>query len=845
MSKNSIGGARYFVTFIDDKTRKTFVYFLKSKDEVFAKFKEFKSHAEKQTGKRIKILRSDNGGEYTSAAFDRYLKDRGIQHQKTVPYTPEQNGVAERANRTIVERARCMILEQDMDKEFWAEAISTSTYLKNRSPTRALSNQTPEEAWSGKKPTLAYLRPFGCKAYAHVPIQKRSKLDTKTVECIMMGYSTESKAYRVFDPIRRTILITRDVVFDESEKQNTIEITEKKGIDTPDQNSATKNDQNGPKITIEPIPDSEQIQNENLPSENPEDDPVQIILREIAQKLDKITNGKTEELRRSSRESKKPDRYGEHPQHAKLAIAEPRSYKEAMSSESAKQWEQAAKLEMETIEANKTWTLVDLPPNRKSIGCRWLFKVKYDAAGNIERHKARLVAKGYAQIYDIDYTETFAPVVKFNSIRTLLALAAEHNLDVHQMDVKAAYLNGDLDEEIYMEQAEGFAKPGQEQKVCRLRKAIYGLKQAGRSWYQKIDTFFEATGLTRTQADNCVYVKRSSDSILMVAIYVDDILIFANHMNEIEKLKSQLQEKFDMKDLGEAHYCLGIQIKRNKKEGWIRINQTKYIDDILRRFNMQDSKPISTPMDSSAKLSKESSPNDENETQNMKEIPYQNAVGSLMYAMLGTRPDIAYAVGAVSRYNSNPGESHWRAVKRIFRYLKGTRDLELHYGKTGKTLCGYSDADWAGDADDRRSTTGFTFLLGGGAITWKSQKQPTVALSTTEAEYMALCHSAKEAIWLKTLLRELGYQAGDTPTRIYTDNQGSMALAKNAVHHARTKHIDVRHHFIREKLEAKEITIEYCETDRMTADVLTKALARPKHHYFVENLGLVGEMSQN
>jgi hypothetical protein len=535
---------------------------------------------------------------------------------------------------------------------------------------------------------------------------------------------------------------------------------------------------------------------------------------------------------------KAPVRYGDDPKYARLAITEPRNYKEAMNSHETHHWKKAIEAERDVLIANQTWSLVDLPKNRKPIGCRWVFKIKYDAKGEIEHYKARLVAKGYAQIHNVDYTEMFAPVVKFNSIRTLLALAAHHDLDVHQMDVKAAYLNGDLEEEIYMSQPEGIVERKNEQKVCRLNKSIYGLKQAGRSWYQKIDTYLESIGLTRTSADNCVYFKRSNDGIIIVTVYVDDLLIFANKMSEIDELKKRLNEKFEMADLGEAHYILGIQIKRNRDEGWIRINQKRYIDDVLERFGMADCKPMSAPMDPNVKLSKGMSPKTRSEEENMKTVPYQNAVGSLMYVMTGTRPDIAYAVGAVSAYNANPGEAHWKAVKRIIRYLKGSRDLELTYSHGTKTIEGYADADWAGSLDDRRSTTGYVFILHGGAITWNSKKQPTVALSTTEAEYLALGQAAKESIWLKKLLTELGFHQKDRPIEINSDNQGAIALTKNPTFHARTKHIDIRHHFLREKYEAKEIAIAYCGTNTMVADILTKALAKDKHEGFVSGMGL-------
>ena len=325
---------------------------------------------------------------------------------------------------------------------------------------------------------------------------------------------------------------------------------------------------------------------------------------------------------------------------------------------------------------------------------------------------------------------------------------------------------------------------------------------------------------------------------MVIALYVDDLLMFANCIKELEELKEHLKERFDMKDLSDAHYCLGIQILRDRSKKQVRINQSKYIEDILNRFKMQDCNPILTPMDPGAKLSTEMSPkDDQNEIERMKKVPYQNAIRSLMYTMLGTRPDIAFAVGAVSRYSSNPGEGHWKAVKRILRYLKGTITYELTYGEAA-TLQGYTDADWAGAIDDRHSTSGYVFKLSGGAITWSSKKQATVALSSTEAEYMGLCQATKEATWIKRLLIKLEHHQANDSVNIYCDNQGVIALAKNAVHHTRTKHIDVQYHFIREKVQKNEIKILYCGTEDMVADIFTKGLGKDKHNRFRDGLGL-------
>ena len=522
---------------------------------------------------------------------------------------------------------------------------------------------------------------------------------------------------------------------------------------------------------------------------------------------------------------------------------EPRTLKQAKSGAEAKQWEAAAQAEMDSLAQNKTWDLVPLPKGRKSVGCKWVFKLKLKADGSVDRYKARLVAKGYSQQEGLDFTETFAPVAKFAAIRAVLALAALEDMEVHQMDVETAFLNGLLQEEIYMDQPEGFIKPGTENLVCKLRKSLHGLKQASRAWNSVIDKFLKEIGALKCAGDHCIYVLEQETSQLIIILYVDDLILATNSQELLDRTKQALSNKFSMKDLGEVHYFLGIQVIRNRKDRAIWLSQRRYVEQILKTYNLDQSKPVATPLQVGDKLTKLQEPQSEAEEQEMSAIPYGNAVGSLIYAMLGTRPDIAAAVGVCSQYMANPGLQHWKAVKRILRYLQGTLDLGLKLGGKNATasLKGYSDSDWGGSLDDRKSTTGFVFDFGG-PISWQSKKQPTVALSSTEAKYMALTQAAKEAIWLQGLLSELGIKE-TRPTTILEDNQGCIALAKNPTSHARTKHIDIRHHFIRETLENGQIKLEYCPTTDMVADILTKAIPKDQFEKLRNMLGLHSQVS--
>ena len=407
--------------------------------------------------------------------------------------------------------------------------------------------------------------------------------------------------------------------------------------------------------------------------------------------------------------------------------------------------------ELESMRVNQVWELVDLPEGRRAIGNKWVLKVKHKADGSVERFKARLVAKGFTQQEGIDYEETFSHVVRFTSIRLILAIVASLDLELHQMDVKTAFLNGELDEEIYMEQPTGFVEEGNEHKVCKLLKSIYGLKQSSRQWYFRFQEVVLSNGFTMIDEDNCVYTKRSKGKFVIMSLYVDDILIAGNDKDFVMDVKAWLSSSFEMKDMGEAAYILGVKISRDRSKRLLSLSQETYIKKVLERFGMQNCKSIDTPVCKGDTLSQRQCPETREEKERMKNVPYASAVGSLMYAMMCTRPDICFAVGLVSRYQSNPGTTHWKAVKRILRYLSGTADYGLCYRGKDLQLQGYTDADWGGDLDERRSTSGYVFLLAHGAISWSSKKQSCIALSTMEAEFVAFCSAAQEGVWLKAV----------------------------------------------------------------------------------------------
>ena len=794
ISTPSLGGGIYFLTFIDDNTHYVWIYILKSKDQVFEKFLEWKALVENSSGQKLRTLRSDNGGEYTSAEFTAYLRKEGVRHEFTVSKTPQQNGVAERMNRTLVETVRSMLSDANLPKRFWAETLSTAVYLRNRSPTTVVQGKTPFEAWMKEKPNVGHLKVFGCLCYAHVAKDERQKFDAKARKCIMLGYGTETKAYRLYDIERKKVFFSRDVVFNEN-----VNGIEKESV-------SNDSDTRFVQIKCSDEEDHTESFNEEEEQESLQEE------QESLQEEDSDTG-----LRRSSRERRKPDYYG-----VRVTVADtsgdPTSLKEALASSDKTKWVNAMEKEMESLHVNEVWDLVELPKDKKTVGSKWVFKTKRSANGTVERHKARLVAQGYSQRYGQDYDETFSPVVRFESLRTVIALAVQNSLKLCQMDVTTAFLNGELKEEVYMKQPEGYAIKGKENLVCKLKKSIYGLKQSPRCWNSALDCHLKKMGFKQAAGDPCIYMA-SEGEMFLIAVYVDDILLAGRSDERLTTVKQALSRKFQVKDMGKLHHFLGINVVQDYKNGSVWIGQELYTENILKRYGMEDAKPIQTPVDISTKLMKGG-----DEDTCVDQQLYQSAVGSLLYLSIVTRPDITYAVSNVAKFCAKPMKQHWVAVKRIFHYLKGTQKYGLLYSKNDSNCVGFSDADWGGDLDDRKSTSGYVFQVGGTAISWRSKKQACVALSTAEAEYIALAGTAQESLWLQQLFSDL--QKGPTKKMvIFEDNQSAISMAKNPQFHSRSKHIAIKYHFIREQVRNGKVELKYCRTNDMVADIMTKGLS--------------------
>jgi hypothetical protein len=812
ITPDSFGGKKYFITFIDDYSRKTWVYFLKEKAEAFEAFKRFKAMVEKISGCFIKALRSDRGGEYMSTAFSNFCDYHGIKRFLTAPYSPQQNGVAERKNRTILDMVRSMLKSKGMPKEFWAEAVQCAVYVQNRCPHAAVKDQTPQEAWSGYKPTVSYLKVFGSVAYAHIPNQRRTKLDDKSKKLVFIGYDEKAKAFKLFDPIGKKVIASRDVQVNEESawdwtNQTEANVKQQQAICGPQiLDCEPQDDFCGPQ-THPCGPQTASVQRGESSTTVNEGEPRQSRMRSLQELYDSTNEVHLVCL---------------------LADAETITFEEAVRD---KRWQAAMDEEITAIERNETWELAELPKGHQSIGVKWVYKKKMNAQGEIERYKARLVAKGYRQKAGIDYDEVFAPVARMETIRLLISQAAQFKWPIYQMDVKSAFLNGVLEEEVYVEQPPGYMKAGHESSVLKLKKALYGLKQAPRAWNTRIDTYLKKNGFIQCPYEHAVYVKNPGEgNLLFVALYVDDLIYMGNNEKMVEGFKEVMKKEFEMTDLGLMKYFLGLEVRQGKTG--ILVSQEAYAKEILKRSKMNESNSVATPMELGTKLSKFEG------GERVDASKYRSLVGSLRY-LTCTRPDISYSVGVVSRFMEEPKHAHWKAMKRILRYIKGTVSLGLFYSESSEfKLKGYSDSDWCGDVDDRKSTSGFVFYLGDTAFTWVSKKQPIVTLSTCEAEYVAASWCVCHAIWLRNLLCELGLPQSDA-TKIRVDNKSAIELAKNPVHHERSKHIDVRFHFIREHVKKGDVQMDHVATRDQAADIFTKALPTELFNHGKTLLGMM------
>ncbi|KAG7559383.1 Integrase catalytic core [Arabidopsis thaliana x Arabidopsis arenosa] len=888
---------KYFVTFIDEKSKYTWLTLLPSKDRVLEAFTNFQNYVTNHYNAKIKIFRSDNGGEYTSHAFKQHLAKHGIIHQTSCPYTPQQNGVAERKNRHLMEVARSMMFHTNVPKRFWSDAVVLACYLINRIPTKILQDSSPFEVLNKNKPSINHLRVFGCVCFVLIG-EQRSKLDPKSVKGMFIGYSITQKGYKCYIPETKKVLVSRDVKFVESKGY----YEDKNWEDIQDLTHSPSDRANNLRIILERLGVSNSQGHTNSPNPNPEptqqqetsqheeeehlqeEENIQANIQENILEEGEIPSDHEEEttlseeenlstpdhnegstsqeaaiaLRRSERLKFPPSNWKNtrvyynsqavaHPIQAVCTIAHfpeehqvflgqidqhwiPQTYEEAIQHQV---WRDAIAAERQAMEHNHTWEEGELPRGKKAVTSKWVFTIKYKSNGDIERYKARLVARGFTQTYGEDYRDTFAPVAKLHTVRVVLSLATNLEWELWQMDVKNAFLQGELEEEVYMKPPPGLEDHNAPGKVFKLKKAIYGLKQSPRAWYHKLSTTLLDRGFKKSEADNTLFTLPSKEGIVVILVYVDDIIISGNDKVGIQETKAFLKSVFDIKDLGELKYFLGIEVCRSK-EG-LFLSQRKYTLDLLSQVGKLGAKPAKTPLEDDYKANRKG----ELDNKPFEDVTqYQRLVGKLIYLTI-TRPDICFAVNVVSQHMQAPTLHHWNMVTRILKYLKGAPGQGIWMGCNKNTeLVGYCDADYAGDTKDRRSTTGYCTFIGGNLVTWRSKKQKVVSLSSAEAEYRAMRKLTTELMWLKALLKDFGI---DTPKPItmHCDNQAAIHIASNSVFHERTKHIEVDCHKVREQVQLGVILPCYTESEEQLADIFTKGASTKVCEYIHHKLGLV------
>ena len=818
-----LDGEKYAGVFIDEMSRFVFVVLLKQKGHVSQELISICKREQRKLSAHILTLRVDGAKEFIkSKALLDFLKDEGITQEISERYYPQSNGLVERVNRTLIEKTRCFLIQANLSTEFWGYAFLQAAYVYNRIPHSALKDSSsPFEAYYGKKPHLETIHVFGSLCFAHHPKEVRDNKLSNTSEAGIYLGNAASGGILVYDLEKQKPMIARTVHVQDGEflppdEAKRLGISRDESFQFGSDEVYLPNEENSENETSEPTAEGQSALEESSLKSSSSSRKAALDAKsmiKIGQMLN-VTRTTTDNVR-----------------------SEPKCFAEAWADDD---WRISMEDEINSLNMNKTWTVVDvasIPYGRRIIRCKWVWKIKRDELGQIARYKSRLVACGNAQEAGIDFQETFAPVGRKESLRLLLAWACLRKWISRQVDVDTAFLYGKLDEEIYMHMPRGFSQGPQ--SVCKLHKSIYGLKQAPRIWYYTLIAALKEIGFQSSCHEPCLLVKTG----IMVYIYVDDMLIIAEDSTLADEVVLQLQSKFKIKDLGRPTYLLRHHVIY-ETDGSIMLSQVNSIEELAEKFGFESSKPTSVPM-SPGIILKSFDPSTDKPAEKEK---YQSLLGSLQYIAQCTRPDIAYAVSVLSQFCQHPSICHWNQAKKVLVYLYHSRNLLLKFNsKGGKAaepiLQGYSDSDYAACPDSRRSRTGYVFMLGNSVISWKSSKQKRISTSTCEAEYYALSEAGKEGIHLNALLTEIEknvgrFTVGTSPVSILSDNQSTLAVAKNSASHNKTKHIDVTHRWIQESVELKELSVDYVPTEDNVADIFTKALPKPQFEKLRDLLGL-------
>ena len=892
----SINGDFYGLIMIEVYARRGFGEAIKNKSQATGYIILWLNQIERETGRVVQYILTDNAGDLGSKELQDHLNKKGIQLLHPTSYRPEHNSIVERMVGRTRMQIRTLLISADAPLQLWNEAFYWAIHLQNCLPMEVINHETPFERFGNYRFDLDKLKPWGCDAYVVISEPSKTKIQSQVWLGIFVGWSRRYQAYRILNQAGK-VLHKIDVTFNEN-SYKAMEIFRKsiesgsiriKDTGTPLSESAysfTLDEPQDyvaeeleeaiaeieeerkieiieePKESVEP-PDDKEIKDTVIPKLTYEDEMREKISKAIEElerrgpiktrsgRMVKPTtlgqvigavfciNGEDEDLICSiQQKSSIPEPW---------RIPVPKTYTQALTGSDGWDWKNSIRKEYESLIENETWEIIDRIPGMKVLGCKWVFDYKLGQYNELLRRKSRLVIKGYEQEYGMDYFETHSPVVKAKTIRIILVIAAREDLELRQMDFDTAFLNGFLDELVYMEQPEGFEIGDPKIKVCKLNKSIYGLKQAARVWFLAISELLRSLSWNQMEIDPCLFVKISKTGKLMyLLLYVDDtvIALHKDDLNEWEQDKKMIANKFKIKDIGELFWILNMKVVRDRVKKTITLCQEAYVLGIIDKFKLSHEKGVPNP-----ELTRSLHENS-NQLDAEDHATYRGMIGSLLYAAITTRLDIAHAVGQLSRFLEKPTENHMKATIHVFKYLKYTSNLGLILGDKDqkefglKFKVGYglgtidgqskgatatptmieamSDSNWGSDELDRRSVTGIIMTYYGSPVSWFSKRQPTVALSSTEAEYMALTSAAQEVTWFQRWMKEVLNK--DVSGLIECDNQAAIAIAKSENLSDRTKHIDIRHHFIREKVAEKKIFVTWIDTKDQLADLLTKRM---------------------
>jgi hypothetical protein len=897
----TVNGARYLLTCHDDYSRRTQIFFLKKKSDALAAFADYIKLVENHCQTRIKTVRMDNGGEFTSTRFGALLAVNGIEAMPIPADAHAQNGRIERQHLTIFNTVRTLLVSSNLPERFWGEAAAYAVHLRNHLP---LSNslETPMSLWTGKPGrALTTFQPFGSTIYIR-DHKQTNKLKPRYVKALLLGWRPLSDSIvKFWHRETNTFGYSRDVVhglpdgsypakaktinaasppptapiettsveepaapesmtpadplvsgdtgageYDEQEKEDQDEI---------DEALTTVDSQMDPPLELPESPPQPIAPKKPKPKDGKGYHYVTVAVDQDKDPHDELTehvptsfidpNGRRIMTRRNktllaATTVHQEVNDGSHIVIRRIALLaradtqNPNTYLQARRSSDWPEWEKAIIEELRKMDKYEVWEIVLRTSDMRTLKAKWVFTRKIDGTTGLpSTFKARWVAKGFNQIEGVDFNEIFSSVAHKDSIRVFLTLVNFFDLECDQVDIVAAFLNGELEETIYMEPPEGSNIPAG--YVLRLKKSLYGLKQSPRCFNVALDEYLRSEGFRPNQADPCLYMYSKGKDFMMLAVHVDDQLIASNNRAILDAFKRRLNERFECKDQGPVSYFLGFNVIRDRKERLLSISQEHYLEQLLRKFGMEKSHGARVALPSTFKPV----PATDAEFDDAKHLDYPQIIGSVMYAATISRPDLSYAAGVLARFIGKWSMTHYQAAKHLLRYIRGTTDLCLTFdAEAGKrVILGYADADWGGCLDTRRSTTGYLFKTFGGLVAWKSRRQPTVALSTAEAEIMASVDAAKQAVWLKKLLSDLNISI-DVPVQIHNDNMGAIHLSQHPGSHDRTKHIDMRHLWLREKVVDGTVEMKHVPTNDNVADTLTKPLPVIKTEPFNHSLGL-------